>query len=147
MTAIDRFSCSTSGTTYTCRNGQGALLVVPHDGLRRDVIRPEVFEDYIQEHVHNWFSLCRQHRLGVQRMEDLILVTGCTLVTSWGVAAFVDRTLAAELSLRTQPINDGRASFDWRMIRPGVVYHNSHQDPVRSLIHTTTASADASFSY
>jgi hypothetical protein len=130
--ATDKFSRSIPGTTYKCRNGQGALLVVPHDGLRKDVIRTEVFEDYIREHVDSWFSLARQSRLGVRRMEDLILVTGCTLATSWGVAAFVDRTLAGEISLRTERLDGGGASFDWHMIRPGVVFQNSHQDSVRS---------------
>lgn len=62
--------------------------------------------------------------MDVGHMEDLILVTGCTLVTSWGVAAFVDSAQEAEILLRFRgPV------FDWRELRPSVVYQNSH--PVR----------------
>ena len=123
---IDAFSSwsSTSGTAYTCRKKQGALLALPQDGIRTDVIRTKVFEDYIRDHVDNWFSFAQKRRLDVERMEDLILVTGCTLVTSWGVAAFVDSTQDAEVLLKFRgPV------FDWREIRPSVAYQSSN--PVR----------------
>ncbi|SRR6266446_899202 len=115
---------SSSGTTYSCRRKQGALLTLPQDGLRKDVIRTKVFEDYIRDHVDSWYSFAMQKRLDVERMEDLILVTGCTLVTSWGVAAFVDSAQDAEVLLRFR----GKV-YDWREIRPSVAYQNSH--PVR----------------
>lgn len=99
-------------------------MTLPQDGLRKDVIRTKVFEDYIRDHVDSWYSLAVQRRLDVERMEDLILVTGCTLVTSWGVAAFIDNAQDAEVVLRLR----GRV-FDWREIRPSVAYQNSH--PVR----------------
>ena len=99
-----------------------------------------MFEDYIRDHVDSWFNFARRHNLDVDRMEDLILVTGCTLVTSWGVAAFVDNTLEAELSLRTNAANGGGASFDWRVIRPTVSYRNSYPGLVRSLRHIVTSS-------
>jgi hypothetical protein len=128
--AIDAFFLSSPGTTYQCKR-QGALLTLPHDGLREDVIRTVVFEDYIRDHVDSWFSFAQRRGLGVERIEDLILVTGCTLVTSWGAAAFLDSALGAEVSLKTQILNDGRARFDWSEIRPSVAFHNSQQDPVR----------------
>ena len=109
---------------YNCKRKQGALLRLPQDGLRKDVIRTKVFEDYIRDNVDNWFSFAQQNRLDVERMEDLILVTGCTLVTSWGVAAFVDNTQDSEVLLRQR----GHV-FDWRENRPSVAYRNSH--PVR----------------
>jgi len=80
-----------------------------------------VFEDYIRDHVDSWYSFAVQRRLDVERMEDLILVTGCTLVTSWGVAAFVDSAQDAEVHLRFRGRN-----FDWREIRPVVACQNSH---------------------
>jgi len=77
-------------------------------------------------------------------MEDLILVTGCTLVPSWGVAAFVDSALEAELLMRFLHQNGG-ASFEWHENRPSVAFaafQNSHQDldqdPVRFSIHTAS---------
>jgi len=119
------FPCSFPPTKYLCRRSKGALLTLPNDGLRRDVIRTKVFEDHIRDNVDNWFAFAQRSRLDVERMEDLILVSGCTLVTSWGAAAFPDPALEAEISLRIRG-----ATFDWNEVRPSVAYHNSHQDPV-----------------
>ena len=120
-------------SVYSSRRRHGALLTLPFDGLDEDLIRTKVFEDYIRDHVDSWFAFARRYNYDVERMEDLILVTGCTLVTSWGVAAFVDNTADAEISLRTQDRGSGRATFDWHVNRPTVAYRNSYHDAVRSL--------------
>ena len=135
---IDAISCSSPFTRYLCKRRQGALLTLPYDGLRQDVIRTKVFEEYIRDHVDSWFSMAQNNMLDVERMEDLILVTGCTLVTSWGVAAFVDNS-EAELSMRFLTHQNGGASFEWHKNRPtgSVAFQNSdqgpHQDPVSFL--------------
>ncbi len=100
------------------------------------MIRTKVFEDYIRDNVDGWYSLAVRRRLDVERMEDLILVTGCTLVTSWGVAAFVDSAQDAEVMLRLRG-----NFFDWREIRPSVAYQNSH--PVRP--HSRIAVSSTNF--
>ncbi|KAF8491436.1 hypothetical protein F5888DRAFT_1598287, partial [Russula emetica] len=74
---------------YRCRaQHRGALLFLPHKGRRKDVIPIKVFQDYIRDNVFSWFRWSKKMKLPVERMEDLILVTGCTLVTSWAAAAF-----------------------------------------------------------
>lgn len=144
IAAVDS-SCSAAGTTYKCRRRQGAFLTLPHDGIREDVIRTKVFEDYIRDHVDSWFSFAQ--RLGlVERMEELILVSGCTLVTSWGVAAFVDSINDTEISLRSQVYDGGGAYFDWHEIGPNVAYRDSsHQGQVRSLGHLAASFTDPFF--
>jgi hypothetical protein len=107
-------------------------LSLPHGGHREDVIRTKAFEDYIRDHVVSWFSWAHKNRLGVERMEDLILVSGCTLVASWAAATSVDHTMDAEISLASRVLNNGSASFVWSNIRGNVVYHNSRFDPVSS---------------
>ena len=76
-------------------------------------------------------------KLSVEHMEDLILVTGCTLVTSWAAAAFDGRTSvnsdATTISLENVKLDGCRAQYFWRNIRGNVEYHNSHFDPVRSV--------------
>ncbi|KAI0285678.1 hypothetical protein BC826DRAFT_866781, partial [Russula brevipes] len=84
--------------TYRCWS-QGALLSLPHEGEDEDVIHPKVFEDYMRANVANWFAWAQKNGVGIERMEDLILVTGCTLATAWAAAAFVDPAAEAELSL------------------------------------------------
>ena len=109
-------------------------MSLPDDGYRKDVIRTKVFEDYIRDHVVSWFEWSKKIGLGVERMEDLILVTGCTMVASWGAAAFVDHFKdAAEISLAVQALPNGGESFVWSKIHRAVAYHNSRPDPVRCL--------------
>jgi hypothetical protein len=119
------------GVTYKFRN-RGALLSLPNGGHREDVIRTKVFEDYIRDHVDRWFNWAQNNKLGVERMEDLILVSGRTLVTSWAAAAFVDNTFDAEISLSSRSLSNIGANFVWCNVRGRVTYHNSRFDPVRS---------------
>ena len=120
---------------YQCRaQHRGALLSLPHKGHCKDIIPIKVFENYIEVNVDNWFRWSKEMMLPVERMEDLILVTGCTLVTSWAAAAFdvhmsVDPTT---VSLEARKSDGGGAQFFWRNIRGCVEYHNSRFDPVRS---------------
>ena len=122
------------GRTYKCKTrSRGALLSLPHGGHHEDVIRTKAFEDYIRDNVVSWFTWARNNKLGVERIEDLILVTGCTLVTAWAAAAFDDYTMPVDstaISLNAQKYDCGRAQSIWRNIHGNVEYHNSHFDPV-----------------
>jgi len=118
------------GVTYRCRS-LGALLFLPHGAYRRDIIRKKAFEDYIRDHVVSWFAWTQDNKLGVERIEELILVSGCTLATSWAVVAFVDNTMEGEVSLASRTLGDtGGASFIWSNMRGPVRYNNSRFDPV-----------------
>jgi hypothetical protein len=109
---------------YRCQGpGPGALLYLPHDGHRKDVIRTKVFEDYIRDNVVSWFEWSKKIGLGIECMESLILVTGCTLVNSWAAAVFFDQD--SEISLAVQTVPNGGESFKWRRIRGNVPYRNS----------------------
>ena len=137
MAAIDTLSPSPLTALYSCERSYGALLSLPFNGKSEDVIRTKVFEEYIRDHVDSWLAFARRYRFDVKRMEDLILVTGCTLTTSWGMAAFVDNASDAEVSLRTQTHSGDGATFDWRVNRPAVYYQNSYHNLVRSLCDFT----------
>jgi len=65
-------------------------------------------------------------------MEDLILVSGCTLVSSWAAAAFVYNTMEAKVSLARRTLGNGGEFFVWGNIRGSVEYHDSNINPVRS---------------
>jgi hypothetical protein len=129
------------GVTYRFQNC-GALLFLPNGGHHEDVIRAQVFEDYIQAYVDSWFTWAQKNRLGVECLEDLILVSGCTMVTSWAAAAFVDDTMDAEISLASRTLNNGGASFAWSNIRGRVLYHNSRLEPVRSPCYVQSVRID-----
>ena len=122
---------------YQCRaQHRGALLFLPHKGNSKDAIPKQVFKDYIRDNVDSWFRWSKTMKLPVEHMEDLILVTGCTLVTSWAVAAFDGRKQvdsdATEISLEARKSDGGGANFFWRNNRGMVEYHDGHLYPVRS---------------
>jgi hypothetical protein len=48
-------------------------------------------------------------------MEDIILVSGCTLVNSWAAATFLDSGLDMEISLGTKTLRNGGIDFQWRV--------------------------------
>ena len=130
--------CSSIGQMYQCRaQHRGALLSLPHGGTREDIVRTKAFENCIKDNADNWFRWSKKMELPVEHMEDLILVTGCTMVTSWAAAAFDDRmpvgSYATTISLEARKSGGGGAQFFWRNIRGGVEYHNSRFKPVRSL--------------
>ena len=106
-------------------------MFIPRDGQSEDVIRPKVFEDYIRNNVASWFEWSQKNRLDVECMEDLILVTGRTLVTSWAAAAFLGRSGAAEVSL-IERFHQNGISPEFNNIRGDVARHCSRFDPVRS---------------
>ena len=133
--------CSAEGVTYKFRS-RGALLSLPNGGRRKDVIRTKAFEDYIRDNVVSWYTWARNNNLGVERMEDLILVSGCMLVTSWAAATFVENTMDAKISLASRPFHNGAATFVWTNNQGPVVHHNSQIDSVRSPGHVYSICAD-----
>ena len=118
-------------------------MSLPNGGHREEVIRTKVFEDYIRDHVVIWFNWAQKNKLGVERMEDLILVSSCTLVTSWAAAAFVDYNMGeAEISLASRALNNGGSSFVWNKIRGPVEHRNSLLGQVRSPGYLCSACTD-----
>jgi len=119
------------GVAYSCR-GRGALLSLPRGGRRENAVQMKIFEKYIQDNVVSWFIWAQKNQLGVERMEDLILVSGCTLVTTWATAVFTDHTMHAEISLANKTLRNGGASFVWSNVRGPIVHQHNRFDPVRS---------------
>jgi hypothetical protein len=123
---------------YECQaQSHGALLCLPHGGHSEDVIRRKVFEDYLRGNVGSWFRWSKGQGFPVERTEDLILVTGCTLATSWAAAVFSNHQMPADsnataISLEIEKFDRGGAQFFWRNDRGNVDYHNSDFDPVCS---------------
>jgi hypothetical protein len=116
------------GQTYECRvQSHGALLYLPHGARSEDVIHTKPFEDYISDNVDNWLRWAKKKGLPVENMEDLILVTGCTLATSWAAAAFdgtMSRDVVSTIFLEARKSDGGGAQFVWRNIRGSVEYHH-----------------------
>ena len=117
-------------------------MSLPNGGHREDVIRTKVFEDYIRDHVVIWFNWAQKNKVGIERMEDLILVSGCTLVASWAAATFVENNTEAEISLASRALGNGGLNFVWSKNRGPVDHRNSCLYQVRSPGHVYMACTD-----
>ena len=121
---------SALGFTYECK-GPGALLSLPHDGHREYIMREKAFEEYIRDNVGSWFDWSKNQKLPVDRMEDLILVTECTLVKLWAAAAFIGRSGMASIALVPPSQDLSEQSFELRNFEGDVAHNFSYFDSVR----------------
>jgi hypothetical protein len=121
------------GVKFCTIRKPGALLSLPNGGRHEDAIRTNVFRDYMIKHVDRWFNWAQNNKLDVEQMEDIIFVSGCTLVTSWAAAAFMydANETTIRLASRTGDGPGCSAMFDWSHIRGRVIYHDSNT-PSRS---------------
>ena len=62
---------------------------------------------WIVKHIDSWFVFARKLGLGIERMEEIILVTGCDRTRSWTNVAFLGNRV------------DARASFGVKVEGPG----------------------------
>ncbi|KAH9003549.1 hypothetical protein EDB86DRAFT_2799017 [Lactarius hatsudake] len=100
-----------TGASFKCRSNKGAFLSLPLNGIREDAIRTKAFETYIRKHCDSWLEFASANEIDV-RLEDIILVTGCDLTSSWAMAVFVN-SLDPEISLNVRVSDAGSARFRW----------------------------------
>ncbi|KAI9456373.1 hypothetical protein BJY52DRAFT_1276518, partial [Lactarius psammicola] len=103
----------TSASFKCSRRNNGAFLSLPFNGVSEDAMRTKAFETYIRKHCDSWLEFAWANDIDV-RLEDIILVTGCDLTSSWAMAAFVN-PLDLEISLNVRPTEAGSARFQWTM--------------------------------
>ena len=118
-------------------------MSLPHDGQRESLMRKKAFEKYIRDNVGSWFDWSRNEDLPVERMEDLILVTECTLVTLWAAAAFTGRSESAKFVMVTPSQDLSGQSFEFSNSEGDGVTHNcSYFGSVRFFVPFTPLHRD-----
>ena len=105
-------------------------------------MREKAFEKYIRDNIGSWFDWSKNNDLPVQRMEDLILVTECTLVTLWAAAAFIGRSETAKTTLVPQPHDSSGPSFEFRNFEGDVAHNCSYFESVRFFLSVYSSCAD-----
>ena len=88
--------------TFSCSGRQGALLYLPFPAERQDTVARGDFEKWIICNIYNCMRLAEERGLGVNRMEDIILVTGRHLARSWVRAVFSESRGGAGVSFVAQ---------------------------------------------
>ena len=94
---------------------EGAVLCLPIQAKGENTVARTKFGKWIISHIDRWFAWARQLELGVERMEDIILVTGTHRTRSWTNAAFPGGQGGAQALFGSRTDHQGGvASIHWQ---------------------------------
>ena len=74
--------------SFSCPMKEGAVLYLPIQAKREDTVANMKFGKWMINHIDRWFAWARQLELGVNQMEDIVLVTGTHRTRSCTNVAF-----------------------------------------------------------
>jgi len=102
------------------RKQQGAVLYLPVEAKRQDTVARGDFGKWMIGHIDRWFTFSQKLGLGLENMEDIILVTGCHRTRSWINIAFFGCHTDARVSfgVNVTQADDGDGSevdIKWRL--------------------------------
>ena len=69
------------------------------------------FGKWMTSHIDRWFAWARELGVGINRMEEIVLVTGAHLSRSWTNVAFLEDQTDARVSFEFQVT--ANTSIDW----------------------------------
>ncbi|KAI9451001.1 hypothetical protein BJY52DRAFT_1299916 [Lactarius psammicola] len=79
---------SPAEVAFSCRGKQGAVLSLPIQARCKNTVALGEFGEWMIKHIDCWFAWARRLGLGIDRMEDIVLVTGTHRTRSWTNVAF-----------------------------------------------------------
>jgi hypothetical protein len=89
-------------------------LYLPVDASRRDTLARRDFGQWMIKHIDCWFAFARQLGLGIEQMEDIVLVTGCHRTMSWANVAFLEGHTDAQASFAVEVVRDPAKTIKWQ---------------------------------
>jgi len=92
---------------------------------REDTFAIGDFRSWIVKNIDSWFAFAQTLGLGIERMEEIILVTGRDLAKSWANIAFLGNQ------------DDSRVSFGVRVESPGpsITFQFSPENAQGAVLH------------
>ncbi len=72
------------------------------------------------KNIDTWFTFARSLGLGIEHMEEVVLVTGLHLTRSWANVAFFDGQVNGQASLGVEVVHGHDVSIKWKC-SPGSV--------------------------
>jgi hypothetical protein len=108
-----------SQVTFSCNGKQGALLSLPVPAQGQDTVAFEDFGKWMVKHIDAWFAFARGLGLGINRMEDIILVTGRHVTKSGVNVTFTQRCPDAGVSFDVQVSGHSHVFLEQEYVRGG----------------------------
>ena len=94
---------------------EGAVLCLPIQAKGKNTVAITRFKKWIIRNIDRWFAWARQLELGVERMEDIILVTGTHRTRSWTNVAFPGGQRGAQALFGSVADHQG-VSIQWQFL-------------------------------
>jgi hypothetical protein len=91
--------------SFLCRGKQGAILSLPIQAKRENTVVGKDFGKWMIKHIDQWFSWIQRKGLNVDRMEDIVLVTGSDCTRSWANVAFLGGQADARVSFGVEVVH------------------------------------------
>ncbi|KAF8265480.1 hypothetical protein EI94DRAFT_1588721 [Lactarius quietus] len=98
--------------TFSCREKPGAVLSLPLEAKREDTRVRDGFGKWMIKHIDQWFAWILERELGIEQMEDIVLVTGTDRTRSWANVAFLGDQTVARVSFRVEATHS-RINWDF----------------------------------
>lgn len=98
--------------SFSCTRRGGAILSLPVPALRKDTLARGYFGQWLVKNIDGWFAFTRRLGLGITRMADIVLVTGCHLARSWTNIAFPEGREEEQVSFGVKV--SGVCNVEWR---------------------------------
>ena len=80
------------------RSRRAAVLSLPVTSEREDTLAKGDFGKWMVKHIGNWFAFARSLGLGIEEMEEIMLVTGRDRTRSWTNITFLGGQADAQVS-------------------------------------------------
>jgi hypothetical protein len=107
--------------TFSCHGKQGAMLFLPFPARRTNTVAQGYFGRWIIRHIDMWFLFSQRLGLGINGMEDIILVTGCHRARSWISATFRESQRGCRVSFGVRTSGDSGVHLNWMDARGGTL--------------------------
>ena len=126
---------------YTCRESQGAVLILNSPAHRESVFENDLLWKYMLRHHHEWCEYARTTLGQRVKSSDVILLAGCVKTSAdWKVVAFTRSSIAYHAGLEGHAFGAGaelraartRELEPPKMHREGLLYPRAQSHPSHS---------------
>lgn len=123
---------------FTCSSSEGAILLLPDGASRRDLrMKRKVFRQYAIDNALRWYEFANEEQGRDIPRGSLVLVTGCDMAASWGVASSSGSTSGDHVELKFTPShvvgNTRRVVYTWETDSSATVRSGPIRDHLRPI--------------
>ena len=123
-------------------------MSLPVNARREDTLAQSAFSEWIVKHIDRWFAFTQELQLGIERTEEIVLVTGCDHARSWTNVAFLGGQAESQGSFRVKAVprkdSNIQIQFSSGRVEGGVSKHGPEGEVRRRVVYRCQRSKTAS---